>query len=339
MKNKSLTVVRRGLLVIGVISILWFLFSIFFIDYLWWWFVLELAVLTLTILYLYKDQIWGNIKNITILRHVTGWLILGTTLFVVSAVFISQKWWSGLLIVIFELCLFFSFIDADRNPMDFIKNRKIGIIAGIAFTSLLCFYSIPSYLVAEFKNPRESFSNPNTYYDYAVDSYVLYGPMSDRDTEHVVPKDWFSSPEHFFNDFVNLVHSNKQANRARDNKFYGDVPKETRYEIKYEDIVTGYADENHFMPTDEYKGDVARITLYMYLTYKDDGLYLPKEYISLMKRWSRLDPVDDKEKARNNAINDQKGYSNTLVEMHFLIGFIVIDQYTLEDIYKMICSG
>ena len=37
------------------------------------------------------------------------------------------------------------------------------------------------------------------------------------------------------------------------------------------------------MPKDEYKGDVARIVLYMYVTYKDDGLGLDKINVNLMK--------------------------------------------------------
>ena len=60
-------------------------------------------------------------------------------------------------------------------------------------------------------------------------------------------------------------------------------------------ILVGYKNNDYFMPLYSYKGDVARIILYMYVTYRDDDNFpTDKINIDLMKAWSRLDPVDQK---------------------------------------------
>jgi len=88
-------------------------------------------------------------------------------------------------------------------------------------------------------------------------------------------------------------------------------------------VLVGYSNDKYFMPTDEFKGDVARIVLYMYVTYKDDGLRTNQIDIGLMKNWSKQDPVDTREKERNNQIKAIYGYSNKFVDSPRLVRFVV----------------
>ena len=84
---------------------------------------------------------------------------------------------------------------------------------------------------------------------------------------------------------------------------------------------------NGFYPGDEYKGDVARIIMYMYTRYPSQCAannvgYGNNTYNSnipdIFLEWNEADPVSDFETARNNKIAEYQGNRNPFVDNAFL---------------------
>ncbi len=85
-------------------------------------------------------------------------------------------------------------------------------------------------------------------------------------------------------------------------------------------------------PGDEWKGDVARMMMYMYLRYGDQCL--PKNVaigtvnssdsnmINLLLEWNKEDPVSDFEKNRNNVIATKQGNRNPIIDNPYLATLI-----------------
>ncbi len=143
--------------------------------------------------------------------------------------------------------------------------------------------------------------------------------------EHSFPNSWFfgdkASP--MYTDLFHLYPTDKYVNNRRSNYPFGETEGET-YKSKGDfsklGICTspGYAG-TVFEPADEYKGDFARTYFYMATCYEDkiaswtnaDGLEILNQTtypcykvwtINLLLKWSRQDPISDKEIARNNAV-------------------------------------
>ena len=85
---------------------------------------------------------------------------------------------------------------------------------------------------------------------------------------------------------------------------------------------------NGWYPGDEWKGDVARMMMYMYLRYGNQCL--PKNVangsvassdsnmINLLLEWNEEDPVSEFEKNRNNVIADEQGNRNPIIDNPYL---------------------
>jgi endonuclease I len=80
-----------------------------------------------------------------------------------------------------------------------------------------------------------------------------------------------------------------------------------------------------FEPIDAYKGDLARAQLYMSVRYRGedagwagseavDGAALEPWYATTLLAWHLMDPVDSKETARNDAVQDLQGNRNPFVD-------------------------
>lgn len=122
-------------------------------------------------------------------------------------------------------------------------------------------------------------------------------------TEHIWPQSHFSSafPEVIqLTDLHILYPSHSNTNSQRGNHFFGKVYKKTSKVCGTAKIGFNHnKTEVHFEPPHDYKGNVARAMFYFSVRYR---LPLSKGKQNLFKRWSKMDPVDDFEKERNNTI-------------------------------------
>jgi len=85
--------------------------------------------------------------------------------------------------------------------------------------------------------------------------------------------------------------------------------------------------QGHFYPGDEWKGDVARIVMYMYLRYPSQCLAndtasslntFSEDMPDVFLEWNAQDPVSDFEIQRNNVIADIQGNRNPFIDNPYL---------------------
>ncbi|HKM29306.1 MAG TPA: endonuclease [Bacilli bacterium] len=320
---ETLAKIKKGLIMVSSFSLIWFFIAIFFIDARWWWFILELVVLGVGMLYFHKKEVYALSVWRNRIQYTIGVLAATTLLFVfICAIFITAWWWFGLLIVFVLVMTWVSFYEENKENLVSAKEKKVlSIFILSAFMISFCLFCIPSFVANSHKNPPVSFGSSYN----AVDAYMIYG-VGLSDTEHIAAKSWLKN-NNYANDYVNIIKANKFVNNQRGDLMFGEVKKnkQNAISVNIDDEPLGYKDivSETFMPTDEYKGDVARIILYMYVTYKDDGFPVKKIDINLMKKWSKNDPVDSRERERNNLIKDKYKYENIFVSIPWLIGFIV----------------
>ena len=170
-----------------------------------------------------------------------------------------------------------------------------------------------------------------------------YGKEGDcYNREHSTPKSWFADAYSIYTDINHLYPTYVYVNNIRNNYPYGEVTTATFTSLNGSKLGTGtnfgYAG-TVFEPIDEFKGDLARTSLYMATRYENeiiannwsangsaDALFLsPTDepdpakrklqiydawYLKTLFKWMANDPVSQKEIDRNNAIYYQSGQNN-----------------------------
>lgn len=176
---------------------------------------------------------------------------------------------------------------------------------------------------------RDWYSN-TTKYRHGVDnkgSYSKEGDMYNR--EHSVPQSWFGGGG-IKSDIVHVLPTDGYVNNRRSNYPFGEVNNVTYQSANgYSKLgsckTPGYSG-TVFEPNDEIKGDIARIYFYMITRYESScgswghdvftSTYpgLTTWTLDMMMRWSKQDPVDEIEIARNNAVYEVQGNRNPYVD-------------------------
>ena len=106
-------------------------------------------------------------------------------------------------------------------------------------------------------------------------------------------------------DLFNLIPVVSEVAAKRGTRIFSDVPNPSFKigSLKF--------DERYMEPSDEVKGDIARVYLYMDERY---DLELSKHQKEIFEVWHRLDPVDDHECAIAKIILKVQGGENSLIE-------------------------
>ncbi len=162
--------------------------------------------------------------------------------------------------------------------------------------------------------------------------------VSGMNIEHSVAKSWWGGTKN--NAYCDLHHlnpSDQDANSRKSNYPLGELTS-----VSWDNGVTfvGKANidgssQNAYEPCDEYKGDFARVFMYMFTCYQD----LTWEYtwmnyekstyptlkpwaVELLLKWHRQDPVSEKEVNRNNAVQKVQGNRNPYVDYPQLADYV-----------------
>lgn len=186
--------------------------------------------------------------------------------------------------------------------------------------------------------------------------------------EHCVPNSWWGGKQgctEAYSDLHHLVPSDGAANNAKGDYALGEFttgmtlvfPKDTRANASgYTYIVAdaqGHTAASHvwkpsdanqsggsvnlYEPADQYKGDFARMYLYVVCAYEGE-LTWQTNYMftsdadnittilpwakNLLLKWHRQDPVSDKERARNNAVELLQHNRNPFIDYPELVEYI-----------------
>ena len=138
------------------------------------------------------------------------------------------------------------------------------------------------------------------------------GDVGDWNREHV----WAKSHGDFGTaigpgtDIHHLRPADMQVNSTRNNKDFDDGGEEV------DGAPDNFTDDDSYEPSDEWKGDVARMIFYMDVRYSGDDSYPDLEVndevdngsapnigrVSVLLEWNELDPVSDFEQTRNDLI-------------------------------------
>ena len=150
--------------------------------------------------------------------------------------------------------------------------------------------------------------------------------------EHLVPQSAFNSANPMRNDVHHVIPSDGYVNGQRGSLPFGDVATANYTSLngskRGTSAVPGYSG-SVFEPLDEFKGDIARAVLYFVTRYEDtvDGYgsfdmfngtenqALENWAIDLLLDWHyNVDPVDQRERDRNDASYNFQGNANPFVD-------------------------
>lgn len=137
-------------------------------------------------------------------------------------------------------------------------------------------------------------------------------------------------------DLHHIRPAEKDINNSRGNKLYGNVGTSgTKEYTSVSNVHGGYSNSSTFEPLDNVKGDAARIIMYVYTHYNrgnnvggtlnsnGSGTLKFTQIIKasdedaakkLLLEWNKLDPVDDIERNRNDAVYSVQGNRNPFID-------------------------
>ena len=243
---------------------------------------------------------------------------------------------------------------ADGKKGAALKTALFNIIKNPSVTSYKGLYD--AYIQTDTRPDgyvRDWYSNA-TNYRHNVDNkgnYTKEGDMYNR--EHSVPQSWFNEASPMKSDIVHVLPTDGYVNNRRSSYPLADVNNVTySSQNSYSKLGSckndGYSG-TVFEPNDEIKGDMARIYFYMATCYQDKcgnwggGIFTSSGMVdwemNVMKAWSKLDPVDDVEIARNNAVKEVQGNRNPFVDYPGLEDYIWGDMTDVAFSYDNYAGG
>lgn len=181
-----------------------------------------------------------------------------------------------------------------------------------------------------------------TWWDmYSSNNVSVASGHPGMNIEHSVANSWWGGTKNdAYKDIVHLNPSNIDANSRKSNYPLGEIGT-----LTWDNGVTfvgkpvsgqGGGSNMVYEPADEYKGDFARVFMYMFTTYENiswqdkydwmynkgsDDFFNPWA-IELLLKWHRQDPVSQKEIDRNNAIYEVQHSRNPFVDSPELAEYV-----------------
>ncbi len=231
---------------------------------------------------------------------------------------------------------YYDILDGKSGPE--LKNACYRVVRNLNRVS--SYSALPQYF-------RETDVYPGTdrWWDMYSD-IPLYAPsFSGLNREHSFPKSWWggSTDVNAYVDLNHLYPSEMDANMAKSNYPLGTVDRSSRLKFDNGVSLVGYPVTGQgggatyvFEPDDEYKGDFARTYFYMVTCYQDlswntrymymleQDLYptLNPWSVDLLLKWSREDPVSQKEIDRNEVVYGFQANRNPFIDFPLLAEYI-----------------
>jgi len=145
--------------------------------------------------------------------------------------------------------------------------------------------------------------------------------------EHTWPQSKFSNnyPKDIQKaDLHHLFPTDSKANSIRGNYDFSNITNDTGElaQEKCQASKFGTSEANSadgFEPPNNHKGNVARALFYFSVRYK---ISIPKDEEIVLRKWNELDPVDQEEKDRNDAIYLAQANRNPFIDYPQLVNYI-----------------
>ena len=183
-------------------------------------------------------------------------------------------------------------------------------------------------------------------FDYYSDIVAYFPEPSTMNKEHTVPQSWWGGGTGVAqgSDLFQVLPSEKNANSAKGSYPLGIVTGSVTYPSKGVSntrMKTGKDKNNKmvFEPCDEYKGDFARIYMYVATCYSDVNwqrqndlgcvfqkqeypTFISQDFIKMLLQWCREDPVSDWERTRNERVYAVQQNRNPFVDYPSLFEYV-----------------
>lgn len=213
-----------------------------------------------------------------------------------------------------------------------IKNHKQISYGSGSSSTWGAFYTTDAVVENGQRRVLDMYSNEKRYFGSKGSA------VSGMNIEHSVAKSWWGGGKN--NAYCDLHHlnpSDQNANSRKSNYPLGELTS-----VSWNNGVTyvGKANidgtiDNAYEPCDEYKGDFARVFMYMFTCYQDltwkytwmnyeNSTYptLKPWAVQLLLKWHKQDPVSEKEVNRNNAVYAVQGNRNPYVDYPQLADYV-----------------
>ena len=215
---------------------------------------------------------------------------------------------------------------------ELIKNHKVISYGSGESSTWGAFYTTDAAVENGQRRVLDMYSNEKRYFGSKGSA------VSGMNIEHSVAKSWWGgNKNNAYCDIHHLNPSDQNANSRKSNYPLGELTS-----VSWDNGVTfvGKANidgssMNAYEPCDEYKGDFARVFMYMFTCYQD----LTWEYtwmnyekstyptlkpwaVELLLKWHKQDPVSEKEVNRNNAVYAVQGNRNPYVDYPQLADYV-----------------
>lgn len=233
----------------------------------------------------------------------------------------------------------------------------------------LNYTELPTYWQHTDVYPQLHEGSPRWWDMYSSEIYLILSSQTARQSfsansmqrEHSTPKSWWKEGDDVeytpaYTDLWNLYPSDGSANNAKSNYPPGEC---NSAKIYFDNGVSrvgapvdgqGFGWSRVFEPADEYKGDFARSFFYMATVYNNlrwtgTAIFINEEWptitpwaMQMLLKWSRLDPVSQKEIDRNDAVEQQQGNRNPFIDFPELAEYIwgcrTADTFSISDQQK-----
>lgn len=191
-----------------------------------------------------------------------------------------------------------------------------------------------------YKTDRNADNTVKDMYSNTVRSFSGFKSIEGMAIEHSFPKSWWGGYENTaYKDLFNLYPADSYTNGIKNNLPLGEttgtlILDNGKTKIGKNGFGTTYTD-NCFEPADEFKGDFARSYMYMVSIYENlvqlwnSPMLVNKAYpawqpwaIDLLLKWSRQDPVSEKERARNDSVYTIQSNRNPFIDHPELAEYI-----------------
>ena len=155
-------------------------------------------------------------------------------------------------------------------------------------------------------------------------------PEGTINTEHIYPQSYIKrlshSTEEPLGDLHHLQYADRSKNSSRGNLPFGAGKGQAGRVFQ----------RKAWYPSDDYRGDVARMVLYMNLRYNLPCEQVSMGGISLLLKWNAEDPISVLEIQRNNEIEAAQGNRNPFIDNPYLATLIFgeVTGYTPENTWK-----
>lgn len=164
---------------------------------------------------------------------------------------------------------------------------------------------------ADLSNPDNvilMYSGESRYWEEYTSPNNPYSPQT-FNTEHIYPQSKLGSDEIAKADLHLLRCADANQNQDRSNYPYGDGSG-----------TYGLVGDHQWYPGDDWRGDVARIVMYVNLRYGHS--FTQVGTLELFLKWNREDPVSPFEEQRNNVIEGAQGDRNPFIDNPYLATII-----------------